>query len=51
MIKKILNFKSALYIKLCPALNRMVLRKYGAELGWNVQIPGKVHWQLGGVTN
>lgn len=48
MIKKILNFKSALFIKLCPVLNRMVLRKYGAELGRNVQIPGKVHWQLGG---
>lgn len=47
-ISKILNFPTALRIKFYPSINRMILRTYGAVLGKNIQIPGKVHWLIRG---
>lgn len=35
-------------IKFYPSINRMILRTYGAVLGKNIQIPGKVHWLIRG---
>ena len=45
---KILNLPTALRIKFYPSINRMILRTYGAVLGKNIQIPGKVHWLIRG---
>lgn len=45
-ISKILNLPTALRIKFYPSINRMILRTYGAVLGKNIQIPGKVHWLI-----
>lgn len=47
-ISKILNLPTALRIKFYPSINRMILRTYGAVLGKNIQIPGKVHWLIRG---
>ena len=47
-IYKILNLPTALRIKFYPSINRMILRTYGAVLGKNIQIPGKVHWLIRG---
>lgn len=47
-ISKILNFSTTLRIKFYPYINRMILRSYGAVLGKNIQIPGKVHWFIWG---
>lgn len=45
---KLLNLPIMLRIKLYPHINRMILKSYGAVLGKNVQIPGKVHWLIRG---
>lgn len=45
---KLLNLPTTLNIKLYPYINRMILRSYGAVLGKNIQIPGKVHWLIRG---
>ena len=47
-ISKILNLPISLRIKFYPYINRMILRSYGAVLGKNIQIPGKVHWLIRG---
>lgn len=47
-ISKILNLPTALRIKFYPFINRMILKSYGAVLGKNIQIPGKVHWLIRG---
>ena len=47
-ISKILNLPTALRIKFYSSINRMILRTYGAVLGKNIQIPGKVHWLIRG---
>lgn len=47
-ISKILNLPISLRIKFYPYINRMILRSYGAVLGNNIQIPGKVHWLIRG---
>lgn len=49
MLIKLLRIPTTLRIKLYPHVNRMILRMHGAALGENVQIPGKVFWQIGGV--
>lgn len=48
LITKIFNFSTTLHIKLSPHINRMILKSYGAVLGKNIQIPGKVHWLIRG---
>lgn len=48
LITKIFNFSTTLHIKLSPHINRMILKSYGAVLGKNIQIPGKVHWLIWG---
>ena len=48
MLIKLLRIPTTLRIKLYPHVNRMILRMHGAALGENVQIPGKVFWQVGG---
>lgn len=45
---KLVNLPTILRIKLYPYINRMVLRAYGAVLGKNVCIPGKVLWTIRG---
>lgn len=45
---KLFNLPAALRIKLYPSVNRMILKANGAALGCNIQIPGKVHWLIGG---
>lgn len=47
-ISEILNLPTALRIKFYPSINRMILKSYGAVLGKNIQIPGKVHWLIRG---
>lgn len=47
-ILKFLNLPTTLRIKLYPNINLMILRSYGAVLGKNIQIPGKVHWLIWG---
>lgn len=47
-ISKILNLPTALRIKFYPSINLMILKSYGAVLGKNIQIPGKVHWLIRG---
>lgn len=47
-ISKILNFPTTLRIKFYPYINRMILKNYGAVLGKNIQIPGKMHWLIRG---
>lgn len=48
LISKIFNFSTTLRIKLYPHINRMILKSYGAVLGKNIQIPGKVYWLIRG---
>ena len=48
LLIKLLRLPTTLRIKLYPHVNRMILRMHGAALGENVQIPGKVFWQVGG---
>jgi len=48
MLIKLLRLPTTLRIKLYPHINRMILRMHGVALGENVQIPGKVFWQIGG---
>lgn len=48
LITKIFNFSTTLHIKLSPHINRMILKSYGAVLGKNIQITGKVHWLIRG---
>ena len=45
---KFLNLPATLHIKFYPYINRMILRFYGAVLGKNIQILGKVHWLIRG---
>lgn len=47
-ILKFLNLPTTLRIKLYLNINLMILRSYGAVLGKNIQIPGKVHWLIWG---
>ncbi len=47
-ILKFLNLPTTLRIKLYPNINLMILRSYGAVLGKNIQISGKVHWLIRG---
>ncbi len=48
LLIKLLRLPTTLRIKLYPYINRMILRMNGVALGENVQIPGKVFWQIGG---
>lgn len=48
LLLKLLNLPITLRIKLYPYINRMILKSYGAVLGKNIQIPGKVHWLIRG---
>lgn len=45
---KLLNLPTTLRIKSYPYINLMILKSYGAVLGKNIQIPGKVHWLIRG---
>ena len=44
---KILNLPTTHRIKLCPRINRMILKAHGVVFGSNLQIPGKVSWLIG----
>ena len=48
LLLKLLNLPITLRIKCYPYVNRMILKSYGAVLGKNIQIPGKVHWLIRG---
>ena len=48
LLLKFLNLPITLRIKLYPHINRMKLKSFGAVLGKNIQIPGKVHWLIRG---
>lgn len=48
LLLKLLNLPTALRIKFYPYINRMILKSYGAVLGKNIQISGKVHWLIWG---
>lgn len=48
ILSKLFNVPTTLRIKLYPYINRMILKSYGAVLGKNIQIPGKVHWLIRG---
>lgn len=48
ILSKLFNVPTTLRIKLYPYINRMILKSYGAVLGKNIQIPGKVHWLIQG---
>lgn len=48
LLLKLLNLPTALRIKFYPYINRMILKSYGAVLGKNIQIFGKVHWLIWG---
>lgn len=48
LLLKLLNLPIALRIKFYPYINRMILKSYGAVLGKNIQISGKVHWLIWG---
>lgn len=48
LLLKLLNLPTALCIKFYPYINRMILKSYGAVLGKNIQISGKVHWLIWG---
>lgn len=48
LLLKLLNLPITLRIKLYPYINLMILKSYGAVLGKNIQIPGKVHWLIQG---
>lgn len=43
IIRKLLNIPIAFRIKLYPILNRVLLKHYGAELGDNIVITGKLN--------
>lgn len=49
IIRKILNLSTASRIKFYPMLNRSILKHFGAVLGDNVQIVGKLNLIVGGV--
>ena len=48
ILTKLINFSSALRIKLYPRINRMILKTHGAIFGKNLCIPGKVSWSIRG---
>lgn len=48
ILAKLINFPSALRIKLYPRINCMILKAHGAILGKNLCIPGKVSWAIRG---
>lgn len=48
ILVKLINLPVTLRIKLYPRINRMILKVYGAILGKNVCIPGRVSWTIRG---
>lgn len=48
LLGKLLNIPMLIRMRIYPMLNRALLRKKGAALGKNIQIPGKLSLVLGG---